>query len=247
MQRYDRQFYDDLTDTALPSARRIVPLLQEMMPVDSVVDLGCGNGAWLSVFRERGASRILGIEGDWIDETQLLIPTDCFRRARLEAPFEVEGTFDLSMSLEVAEHLPPDRADGFVDTLCGLAPVVLFSAAIPFQGGQNHFNEQWPDYWAELFARRGYRPVDTLRLAVWEDREVEWWYKQNLLIFANDAALAAHPKLAAAQRATALPLLRLVHTDRYLIMARDLRPSLGKWLRRGPKALRRSLAKRRAK
>ena len=132
---YDRKFFDDLTDTALPSARKIVPLLREMMPIDSVVDVGCGNGSWLSVFRESGVGKILGVDGDWIEIDRLLIPAECFRRVRLDEDLGIDERFDLAVSLEVAEHLPAVRADDFVAGLCRLAPVVVFSAAAPYQGG----------------------------------------------------------------------------------------------------------------
>jgi len=247
MERYDRKFYDDLRDTALPSASCIAPILRGLMTIDSVVDVGCGNGAWLAAFAEAGASRILGVDGAWIESDQLLIPRECFRRLPLSEPVVLAERFDLAMSLEVAEHLPPERAAAFVSELCALAPVVLFSAAIPEQGGLNHVNEQWPEYWADLFRGSGYLAIDTLRFLLWDDPGVTWWYKQNLLIFADPEALAVHPRLAAAQTATRTPLLALVHPERYMMAVRDARPSFGKWLRRGPLALQASLAKHRRK
>ena len=247
MQPYDQRFYDDLSDTALPSARRVVPLLQALMPIGSVVDVGCGNGSWLSVFRELGAERILGVDGDWVEIDRLLIPSECFHRVRLDQELGIGERFDLAVSLEVAEHLPAERAPSFVAELCRLAPVVLFSAAVPHQGGLNHINEQWPDYWAEHFARQGYRPIDTIRFAVWDDPHVTWWYKQNLLLFASDEAMARNERLAQAHDASPRPPLRLVHPERYKMMARDVTPSLGKWLRRGPQAFRASFAKRKHK
>ena len=215
------------------------------MPIESVVDVGCGNGSWLSVFRELGVQRIFGVDGDWIESDRLLIPADCFRRMPLDRDLAIGGAFDLAVSLEVAEHLHETRAAGFVADLCRLAPVILFSAAVPYQGGLNHVNEQWPDYWSDHFARQGYRAIDTIRLAVWDDPDVTWWYKQNVLLFANDEALAQNEKLANAYAATRQPVLRLVHPERYEIMARDVAPSLGKWLRRGPQAFQASMAKRR--
>ena len=244
MDRYDHDFYDDLRNTALPSARRIVPMLRDLMKIDSVVDMGCGDGSWLSVFRDTGANRILGLDGDWIDESLLNIAREDFRRVRLDEPIDVAESFDLSMSLEVAEHLPPARAPGFVAELCRMAPVVLFSAAIPRQGGVNHVNEQWPSYWADLFTANGYRTIDVLRLAIWDDPEVTWWYKQNLLLFANDDALAANPRLDAARADSPETPLALVHPDKFMMMAREARPSFSRWLRKAPNAIRASLAKR---
>jgi SAM-dependent methyltransferase len=243
VQRYDPKFYDDLRDTALPAARRVVPVLRDLMAVASVVDVGCGDGSWLAGFRETGTARILGIDGDWVAADQLLIDPNCFRRMSLDGPIGIGERFDLAVSLEVAEHLPAENADRFVAELCRLAPVVLFSAAIPFQGGLNHFNEQWPDYWATRFDSQGYYAIDALRLSLWEDPGVAWWYKQNLLLFASEDALAANPKLAEAYAPGRTPP-RLVHPDRYLMAIRDARPSFGKWLRRGPPALRASIAKR---
>jgi SAM-dependent methyltransferase len=245
MERYDRKFYDDLRGTALPSARRIVPVVCGLMSVGSVVDIGCGTGAWLAVFKEAGATRILGIDGAWVDESQLLVPREMFRRMVLTEPLGIGERFDLAISLEVAEHLDRGYAEAFVGELCRLAPAILFSAAIPEQGGVNHVNEQWPDYWAKLFDRRGYRTIDVLRLPLWDDPEVTWWYKQNLLLFADEKTIAVNPKLAEARSATRAPPLSLVHPDRFMMTAHDARPSFGKWLRRGPQALKASFAKRR--
>ena len=62
----------------------------------------------------------------------------------LAQPLQIDRRFDLALSLEVAEHLPPECGSEFVQTLTDLSSVILFSAAIPFQGGTDHLNEQWP-------------------------------------------------------------------------------------------------------
>ena len=89
---------------------------------------------------------------------------------------KLNKTFDLAMSLEVAEHLPSDQAEIFVETLTKLAPVILFSAAIPGQGGMGHINEQWPDYWVNLFIKKGYQPIDYIRRKICNNDRVQWWY-----------------------------------------------------------------------
>ncbi len=97
------------------------------------------------------------------------------------------------MSLEVAEHLPPECAEAFVDELISLSPVILFSAAIPKQGGEDHVNEQWPEYWAEKFQQRGYQIVDYLRRIIWSNPKVACYYKQNILIFIDKDYLEKYP------------------------------------------------------
>ena len=241
MTSYPKEFYSDLEGTALPSGRRIVPILVDLTAPAAVVDFGCGDGSWLSVFRDHGATRILGLDGDWVDERQLRIPPADFRRAHLDRAVAVDGRFDLAMSLEVAEHLPESRAAGFVAELARLAPVVLFSAAPPFQGGMHHVNEQWPSYWAALFADHGFRPLDILRWQVWNDPQVTWWYKQNLLLFARDDAIRAHPKLAAAAANAPREPIAVVHPEKFADTVRLTQPRFGRWLKMAPDALRRSL------
>ncbi|HEV2302053.1 MAG TPA: class I SAM-dependent methyltransferase [Stellaceae bacterium] len=241
---YSDEFYRSLDETSEVSARAILPLLFELAPVESVVDVGCGDGAWLAVALDCGAGEILGLEGPWIEEARLKIPSARLRRVRLDRPFGIERRFDLAMSLEVAEHLPPDRAAGFVEELTRLAPLVLFSAAVPGQGGVHHLNEQWPFYWARLFAEHGYRAIDALRLRVWDAPAVAFWYKQNVLIFAAPNALAAHPKLAAAAAASSGDPAALVHPDLYCQTLRLAEPGFRRWLEMAPQAVRRSLARR---
>lgn len=243
MQAYDRRFYDLLADTAQPSARAVLPLVLDLAPIASAVDLGCGNGGWLSVLHELGVEDVLGLDGDWVALDQLRIAADRFRRVRLDGPIAVGRRFDLAISLEVAEHLPAERASDFVATLCGVAPLVLFSAAIPDQGGLNHVNERWPAYWAALFARHGYRAIDAVRPAVWDNPAVTWWYKQNILLYADPAAIAASPPLAAAAARSPAAPHALVHPELYAQAVRASRPSLGRWLRMAPAALARARAK----
>lgn len=101
----------------------------------------------------------------------------------LDAPIRLDRTFDLAICLEVAEHLTPGRAESLVNDLVSLAPVVAFSAAIPGQGGTNHSNERWPSYWRDLFSLAGFDAIDWLRTSNWRNEEIEWWYRQNLILY----------------------------------------------------------------
>jgi hypothetical protein len=87
--------------------------------------------------------------------------------------------------MEVAEHLSARRAPAFVTELCSLSDFVLFSAAIPGQGGTNHVNEQWPQYWAAMFANNSFVCFDVLRPCLWSREKCKWWYTQNALLFAK--------------------------------------------------------------
>jgi SAM-dependent methyltransferase len=226
---YDRGFYTEQQAGSLESAREIVPIVLELIQPEKVVDVGCGLGTWLSVFAELGVTEYLGIDGSYVPTDMLLVPKDRFRAHDLKLPLHLPDRYDLAVSLEVAEHLPASHAAVFVDSLTNLAPVVLFSAAVPFQGGTSHVNEQWPEYWADLFAHRGYEPVDCIRPRVWRNANVCWWYAQNAMLFVRSDLLKGRPNLRAEQTDCEKPLA-LIHPAYYLQWA-DLRNvSLNRYL-----------------
>ena len=208
---YDRDFFEGRAEEVRSSAAAVVPIVMEHIGPRAVVDLGCGSGIWLATFARHGVQDYLGIDGEWITPDLLEIPPERFMSARLDRPLRIARRFDLAVALEVAEHLPESAAKGFVKTLVELAPCVLFSAAIPRQGGRHHVNEQWQDYWAELFAARGYEPVDAIRPRIWTAQGVAWWYKQNTLVFARPELIAAKPLLAQDRAATVDAMLSIVH------------------------------------
>ena len=210
---YTEEFFTEISEGT--SAAIVVPVVLQYVQPDSVVDLGCGLGGWLAEFKQRGATEVLGIDGDYVPRHLLQIPPKCFLAADLTQPLNIGRRFDLAVSLEVAEHLPESSATSFVATLTDLAPVVLFSAAIPFQGGNHHINLQWPEYWADLFARRGFEVIDCIRELVWWNPRVSWWYSQNTFFFVSPEGFARHPALQAIRNGERKPL-RAVHPDNYV-------------------------------
>ena len=213
---YTRKFYDHLRERPERSAREIVPLVIELTRPRSVVDVGCGEGIWLATFENSGIRDILGIDGDHVDRNMLAIPAEKFMSIDLKNPFQLKRHFDLTICLEVAEHLPKEAAEGFVDSLTRLSPIILFSAAIPFQGGERHVNEQWPDYWTALFEGKDYCVIDCLRKRIWNNNNVEWWYAQNILLFAKTSYLKACPTLQREYNQAHHSLLSIVHPRKYM-------------------------------
>ena len=215
---YERSFFED-REGSIRSARAVVPIVLEWIRPASMIDVGCGVGSWLKVFSEHGVEGITGVDGDYVDRDLLLIPKERFVSADLTRPLAVDGSFDFAMSLEVAEHLPEASAAAFIASLTKLAPVVFFGAAIPFQGGVHHINEQWPDYWMKLFAARGYRPADCIRPRIWANKDVSYFYAQNAILYVHEGAFDRYPQLAEACRNTNIDQLSLVHPQQYLPLA----------------------------
>lgn len=180
---YDAAFYDTIRDGTRRSAAAVVPLVDAAVRPRTVIDIGCGEGWWAATFADHGAE-VIGVDGAYVTGSPL---GDRFVAHDLTQPLPAHlGGFDLAVSLEVAEHLPESRADSFVADLCALAPAVLFSAAIPGQGGTGHVNEQYPAYWVERFAANGMTASGALRWAIWDNPDVENWYKANTLVFARE-------------------------------------------------------------
>lgn len=183
---YDKAFYTAQISGSARSASATVLHILKLFPwVSSVVDVGCGTGTWLHQFNLHGIIRVLGIDNGDVTDDMLQIEKSEFLRKDLALPFDLKEKFDLALSLEVAEHLPNEFETIFVSNLVRLSDVVIFGAAIPGQGGTNHFNERWPSYWASIFERHGFLCFDVLRGCIWYDERVEWWYRQNTFVFIN--------------------------------------------------------------
>lgn len=193
---YDHAFISRVQKMAMQSSSVLVDILMNMFTPRSVVDVGCGSGSWLHVFSERGVGRILGFDGDWVPRDKLLIPAESFVSIDLSKDVPAVTGYDLAISLEVAEHLPETMAGRLIESLTKAAPVVVFSAAIPGQGGTNHINLQWPWYWRELFRGEGYVCCDPIRPLLWCDERVDWVYRQNVYVFLSEQAFRLHPDLA---------------------------------------------------
>jgi hypothetical protein len=240
-QIYDQKFYLAHQEGVFNSARHVVPLLLDLIGMKSVCDVGCGVGEWLATFIENGVSDVLGLDGAYVDKKILRIPASKFRTTDLNQPFSVDRTFDVVTTLEVAEHLHPDRAPGFVRDLTALSSIVIFAAAVPGQGGIGHINEQWPDYWVKLFKERNYICVDVIRPKIWENKAIIPWYRQNMLVFCDNRALERFSKLRENQN-WMVPL-RVIHPDQFTHQLDRLinYPGTKFLLKSLPRALRRSV------
>ncbi len=241
---YTNSYYVAEARSAISSARHVVPIVMDLVAPRSVVDLGCGVGGWLSAFAEYGVEDYLGLDGAWVKPEMLRIDVSRFQPADLRRPVRSDRIWDLALSLEVIEHIPKRHAAEFVSSLTGLSKTVLLSAAIPRQGGNGHVNEQWPSWWAALFAEHGYVPVDALRHRIWKMEQVTFWYRQNMLFFVAEEHLATLPKLAAERTLTRPDMLDLVHPRMFMFAESAAAQRLAKRaIRSVPNTLRRARRK----
>ena len=167
------------------NADLMAEILWTYMQPKSVIDLGCGLGFFLKACKAKGAS-IRGVDGDWVDQGDSVIPKSARQTADLNQPYKARKRYDLAATIEVAEHLSPERSEGFVDDLCALSDVVLFSAGIPGQGGAGHVNLRFQGEWAEMFQDRGYACFDPIRRRMAGFDAVLPWLMQNVLLYVKE-------------------------------------------------------------
>ena len=191
MKAYTDSFFNEQKQKSVRQAQLIVPIILKFIKPKNIVDVGCGIGHWVRAFKENGIDGV-GFDGSWVPKEKILI--DTFNEIDLakELP-KVKA--DLVLCLEVAEHLPPSRAEGFIEDLTAMSTIIVFSAAVPGQGGVHHINEQWQSYWVDLFKQQGYVIIDCLRPLLWNNKDVELWYKQNMFFFVRKDVLQLYPKL----------------------------------------------------
>lgn len=163
--------------------RQIVPIILSLYNPKSVIDIGCGIGTWLTVFKDKGIFDYKGVDSDFVNRDLLMIEDEKFIAVDLTKGFSAPRKYDIALSLEVAEHLPESSADIFVKTLVSLSDTIIFSAAIKGQEGQNHLNEQSPFYWQNKFKVHNYILVYDFSPDIWNNCEIEWWYKQNIFVY----------------------------------------------------------------
>jgi hypothetical protein len=200
--------------SAAASSAIALPLILEVVPdATSVVHVGCQTGEWLAEARRLGVTDVTGIEGPWDEFDGLTLDNAQLLHIDYSQPFTLDRRYDLALNIEVAEHLPAERAASLVADLCRLAPVVAFAAAIPQQGGAGHVNEQWPEYWERHFAANGYVMVDALRRQMWQAPGGPGYIAQNLVLAVDGGRLDSYPRLAEEHRRNGGPVLPLVHPD----------------------------------
>jgi SAM-dependent methyltransferase len=187
---YDALFYKYQREGASRSARALLPHVVGILRVRSVLDVGCGAGAWLAAYGDLAVSDHLGVDGDYVDRSMLLVAATKFIPRDISIPFDLARQFDLVQCLEVGEHIPTAASATLVDNIVRHGKLVLFSAAVPGQGGEDHINEQPYEFWRTLFAQRSFRLFDFLRPRIQGDDTIEPWYRRNVLFFAHDDALA---------------------------------------------------------
>jgi hypothetical protein len=154
---YNPIHFKHFHDNAVSNAKPVIATMRQVFPgLQRWIDVGAGSGAFAAEAKSAGlqvvacehnkAGRKMGLR-DGVDMREFDLTRD--------PPSDINETFDLAYSFEVAEHLPEALGVRLVEFLAEKAPTVVFTAAHPGQGGTGHINEQSKQYWIEKFAQVG--------------------------------------------------------------------------------------------
>lgn len=180
-QVYTPDYYEAIYPGSITSAETIFDRIQEhISDVRTVLDVGGGIGQWGKGIGEKYDYTLIDYR---IPIDMLLVPKDRYiefdiRRDKKFIPL----TYDLVICTEVMEHIDEKYAKEIISFLCARGKKVLFSAAIPGQGGNDHKNEQWQSYWASLFKENGYHPI-VIRDKLVDEKDIELWYQNNIVLY----------------------------------------------------------------
>lgn len=192
-----------------------IPLIFYNWKPKSLLDIGCGLGVWLKAALGFGISDVFGVDGVAIAQDQLLIPSELFQQHDLTLPMNLDRRFDVVICLEVAEHLDPRSGITLIQTITNHTDFVVFSAAPPWQSGQHHINCQLPAYWQELFNQAGFVCSDEVRWQLWNNSEIEPWYRQNMFIAQRNQLMAGkEDRIQAVVHPDLLPFIKTDLTAR---------------------------------
>jgi len=206
---YDDDFFAFNLADSRPQAEWLAPRIAAVFNVKSVYDFGCATGHWIDAFLRAGVDA-RGFEGSPAAKNALVCPADRVTIGDLRYPLpDFSARADLTMSIEVAEHIEERFADNYLDNIVKPRPqTVLLTAAPPGQGGHHHVNEQPPAYWIAKMANRGYaldaKKADAITGIIAQGRQLKdvptvmkhptiphegvWfpdWISQNLLVFSR--------------------------------------------------------------
>jgi hypothetical protein len=185
---YDKNFYTVINSEGIKSARQVVPFIMNVLKPQTLLDVGTGSGSWARVAQDLGV-KVLGIDGAYVPIEQRVLSGDSYLERDLTGNWVSDkwlaSKFDVTLCLEVAEHIPYSNSENFISQLVLTSDFVVFSAAIPYQDGTKHVNENWIKYWDNHFHKFNFQRLDIFRSHFWDNSEISFWYRQNLYLYCS--------------------------------------------------------------
>lgn len=184
MKQKDYLFYSE-DERVYESAKRIYEVISPYLPkINSVVDIGCGMAAFSKVFQESGVEKVTLIDHPNFKASNCLVKQEFqFIPCNLDKEIPENLSADLLICTEVLEHITKKRSLQVLDFITSCSDIIIFSAAIPRQGGLGHINEQRHEFWIKEFKKREFDYADLFKTKIINDESIFYWLRQNIFIF----------------------------------------------------------------
>lgn len=186
MENYSNEYFNKHCNGSYNSAKIVLKLISSIYEPQTVVDFGCGVGSWLKAAKEIFNGKVLGFDTHIYDGFNMNIDKSEYSMLDITIPLNTTKMFDMAICVEVLEHIEEKYSDEVIKTLCKQSEFIIFSAAVPLQGGTGHVNEQPISYWANKFSKHGYLAIDYLRPHIWNNENVDLWYRNNIIIYVSE-------------------------------------------------------------
>jgi hypothetical protein len=142
-----------------------------------VYDFGCGYGEYIKNISA------LGIEAIGFEAYPNKTIYDNIQELDLSSPVILERSADISISLEVGEHLPVEFEEIFIDNICNNTKnTIILSWAVEGQIGDGHVNCRNNSYIIAHMKRRGF----IFDKSILETRKIfdkNIWFHNTLMLF----------------------------------------------------------------
>ena len=162
-----------------PLCMAIIRFMEEWN-IKTVLDIGCGNGAYTNVLNANGIAAV-GYDGN--PNTEEITNNVCKVRD-FSKPVNV-GTFDAVLCLEVGEHIPRMYERTFINNIALAAEKYIFmSWAVIGQGGKGHVNCRDNKYIISAIERKNFVYLHEPSLALRKACGI-FWFKNTLMVFKN--------------------------------------------------------------
>ena len=190
---YDRNFFGEYSrkNARYQAACELIATeIANRFSPTSAIDWGCGTGLHVGALVRAGVDAI-GVDGVLADD-DLRDPDATIVIADLRSPPPLDGvpqTCDLSMCIDVLEHIEERDSAAALDHVIAGAELVILSCAPPHQGGHHHVNEQPRRYWVARMAELGWayqrRETGAMENYFLTKRDVltESWMYHNLCVY----------------------------------------------------------------
>jgi hypothetical protein len=154
----------------------IIDIVKKKKP-SIVYDFGCGYGEYLRDISPL-VHEAVGFEA-YPNKTIY----ENIHQTDLSAPILLENPADVSISLEVGEHIPSEFEQIFIDNLCNNTKnTLILSWAVEGQIGDGHVNCRNNDYIIAEVEKRGFIFDDSI-LEIRKSFDMNNWFYNTLMLF----------------------------------------------------------------